>query len=212
MGQLLDLVGQKFFRLTVLKFMGTIKGVSHFLCVCECGTEKIIRSNNLISGDTKSCGCWNRELVSNQKTGLNISNNKLYRVWGDMKSRCNNSNDTCFKNYGGRGIKVCNEWEESSESFGEWALSNGYRKGLTIDRVDNEGGYSPDNCKWSTGDEQRRNMRSNVVITINGITKIIEDWAKEWNLNSGTVRARYRKGDRGNRLTRPVGKGLSILN
>lgn len=204
MGKLLDLVGRKFFRLTVVEFAGVINGTSRFRCVCDCGVEKIIRSNNLMSGDAKSCGCWNRERITNQTKGLNILNNKLYRVWGDMKSRCNNPNDTCFKNYGGRGITVCSEWNESSELFGEWALSNGYAKGLTIDRIDNNGNYSPDNCKWSTKGEQGRNQRSNVFVTINGITKILPDWAAEWNLNPNTVVIRYRNGDRGDRLSRPV--------
>ena len=198
----LDIVGQRFFKLVVLEYIGGSNGDPSFLCKCDCGEKKVILLGSLMSGNTRSCGCW--------RMGLNTSNPRLRATWGNMKSRCNNPNDTRFKNYGGRGIRVCDEWNNSSESFGEWALSNGYSKELTIDRIDNNGNYSPENCKWATMLEQSRNKRNNTVTTINGITKILKDWANYWGLPPSVVSDRYRRGDRGDRLMRPVAK--KILN
>ena len=115
---------------------------------------------------------------------------RLYRIWKDMKTRCNNPNFPLYKVYGGRGIKVCNEWEDSFENFYEWSMDNGYSDLLTIDRINNDKGYFPGNCRWSSRKEQSRNTSRNVLITYKGKTQCIADWAKESGINKNTIRNR----------------------
>lgn len=119
---------------------------------------------------------------------------RLYKVWEAMKRRCNNPKDSRFERYGGRGIKVCAEWENSFERFAEWAFANGYREQLTIDRIDNNKGYSPDNCRWATHKEQNRNYSRNHRLTFNGKTQCVADWAKETGLNGSTILYRLKQG------------------
>ncbi len=119
---------------------------------------------------------------------------KLYRVWCSMKERCNNPHNKSFQRYGGRGIKVCTEWERSFSAFASWAYSSGYADGLTIDRVDNDEGYSPANCHWCTHAEQNRNYSRNRMLTFNGETKCLTDWAADSGVNRATLLLRLRSG------------------
>lgn len=124
-----------------------------------------------------------------------LSDLPLYRVWVHMKERCNNPKNKRFKHYGARGIKVCDEWEHSYRKFEEWAMANGYKTGLSIDRIDNDKGYSPENCKWSTYVEQNRNRGNyNRLITYNGKTQCIAAWAEEVGLTDSALRVRIKKG------------------
>ena len=118
----------------------------------------------------------------------------LYRVWCAMKERCNNPHNKRYERYGGRGITVCDEWAESFESFRTWANANGYEKGLTIDRIDNEKGYGPDNCRWATRAQQNRNYSRNHFLTYNGVTMCVTDWGMYLGINPTTILYRLKSG------------------
>lgn len=200
-----DLTGQKFGRLTVLKCTGQDKHHDNtFLCKCDCGNEKIVAGYRLKNGHTQSCGCYNREVTSEYFTKHGLSTEPLYFVWKAMIARCENPENPNYFRYGERGISVCDEWHDV-ETFYKWALE-GYEEGLEIDRVNNDGGYSPDNCKWSTRSEQLRNTRRNVLVELNGVTKPLIDWANEYGLKVNTIQYRYYRGDRGEYLFRPIRK------
>lgn len=120
--------------------------------------------------------------------------NRLYRIWGHMKQRCSAKDGVCYRNYTARGIRVCEQWEKDFPAFCEWALSNGYRDDLSIDRIDNDKGYSPDNCRWATMRTQANNTRTNHMLTLNGETRTIAEWSRILNINGTTLRARVRSG------------------
>ena len=160
--KLIDLTGNKFGRLTVICRGKNKKKKTYWLCKCECGNVKEIQGGNLKLGDTKSCGCI--ENIGNTKHKL--SNHFLYGTWKAMKTRCHSEKHVSFKDYGSKGIKVCDEWMDSPESFINWAMSSGYEYGLTLERKDNDKGYNPENCKWATRMEQARNTSRNRWINI----------------------------------------------
>lgn len=119
---------------------------------------------------------------------------RLYRAWQNMRARCKYPSKSSYKYYGGRGITVCNEWEHSYSAFAEWALSHGYADNLTLDRIDCDGAYSPDNCRWVTTTEQNRNLRNNRKVTYCGETKTIGEWAREYGLPNSTLYSRIMRG------------------
>lgn len=195
MGKLIDLTGLKFGRLTVIKYVGKSK----WLCKCECGNEKIVSTTHL-KNDTKSCGCLKKEMLSqrtkpknftNKKHGLH--NEKLYNTWKCIRQRCNNKNNKRYKDYGGRGITICKEWN-NFKNFYNWAINNGYQENLTIDRIDNNKGYLPENCRWTDITTQANNKRNNRNYTYNNETHTLGEWAKILNINYWALRSRLDRG------------------
>lgn len=156
-----ELVGRKFNRLTVIDYSHSDNGAV-WLCKCDCGGFITVKGKDLKSGKTKSCGCFHRDCASKlgkSKETHGKSNTRLYYIWRAMKERCLNENSSAYKWYGGRGITVCDEWKLDFKAFYRWAMSHGYEEHLTLDRIDNESGYSPNNCQWTTMKEQSRNRR-----------------------------------------------------
>lgn len=156
-----DLTGQRFGRLVVLgEYQPPQKEVhSQWVCQCDCGNKTIVRGSSLTYGATRSCGCL-RDETAKKPRKHGGSRTKLYAVWVAMKNRCKNEKDMHYSNYGGRGIFVCDEWDSSFEAFRDWALANGYREGLSIDRIDNDGPYSVENCIWTDKHTQAVNRRT----------------------------------------------------
>ena len=167
-----DLTGQKFGRLFVLSRVWRLNSrAAHWLCKCECGNLTVVRGDGLTTGHVKSCGCLNYEREGPKPTH-GMSESRIYRIWGGIKIRCQNPNSPIYKHYGGRGITVCEEWLKF-EPFYEWAMSHGYSDDLEIDRINNNGNYEPDNCRWLTHKENCNNRRTSIRQT--GVT---ESWMK----------------------------------
>ncbi len=158
MGKFQDLTGKKFHRLTPVKYLGNCK----WLCQCDCGNTINVFTQNLKRNNTKSCGCLNKELASQRMTTHGKGNSRIYHIYHGMKERCYTKSNSCYKNYGGRGIKVCDEWLHDFMAFYKWSMNNGYDDSLTIDRIDVNGNYEPKNCRWVTNIEQQRNKRNNI--------------------------------------------------
>ena len=184
--RLIDRAGQRYGHLTVVKYDGHRNGRAYWLCQCDCGNQKVIAARDFASGTTKSCGCMQHAHGLRKYGDAEYRNPSLYRTWNTMKQRCENPNREKYSIYGGRGIKVCDEWQDPN-AFIDWSLSNGYEKGLQIDRIDNNGNYSPTNCRWVTGKENCRNRRSNVILTIDGVSKTVIEWCEETGLKHFTV-------------------------
>jgi len=193
MPKIKDLTGKKFGKLAVLEFIGISKHVAKWLCRCECGNITVVTCGSLRNGHTQSCGCLRDEKTIEHNTTHGLSDHPLYPVWNDMRKRCKNKNAKRYKDYGGRGIKICEEWGKTPELFIKWAEQNGYKEGLTIDRIDNNSDYCPKNCTFSTMAEQNNNKRNNHLIEYNGETKNINQWAKQLNVKYGTLWCRLEK-------------------
>lgn len=191
MSKRIEMIGKKFGRLTVLEATNKRKcGCIVYKCLCECGTIKYINGKLLRSGETKSCGCLN--LDNHFKHGKR--NTRLYNIFSKMKTRCYKPYDKHYKDYGGRGINICDEWLNDFMTFYNWAIINGYKDNLTIDRIDVNGNYEPSNCRWVTMKEQNNNTRKNASYTYNGKTQTLKQWAEEYNLNYAKLKNRRRLG------------------
>lgn len=196
-------IGRRYGRLIISEYKGKKGYETFFLCKCDCGKEKIVRKNDLMSGHTKSCGCLNRERIREKCVTHGLSNKRLYYIWKGMIHRCEDPKESGYHRYGGRGITVCDEWHDV-KNFYDWAVKADYKEGLELERNDNNKGYSPGNCRWATRKEQTRNTRRNIKITYQGATKVLTDWAEHFGIPINTLQYRYYRGDRGERLFRTV--------
>lgn len=192
MGKFIDLIGQRFGRLTVMEEACRNKqGSVLWKCQCDCGFQAIVNGDNLRQGHTKSCGCWSEELkvIHGQRRRGNVT--PTYITWASMKDRCSNPNGPKRKNYKERGIKICERWN----SFENFYFDMGERpKGLTIERIDNNGNYEPSNCKWATPKEQARNTRQNRLIEYQGKIMCIAAWAEKLEIPYKTLQMRLERG------------------
>lgn len=196
MGKYKDITGQKFGRWTVIEYAGKSKyGAYMWKCQCECGTVRNVVGGTLRMGISKSCGCINKEIPHDHYKTHGGKNDRLYGVWRGIKTRCYNSNDKAYKWYGGRGIKMCDEWKNNYQSFKDWAIETGYNPDAkkyecTIDRIDDDGDYSPDNCRWVNQIVQSNNRLSNHTIEYNGEVHTITQWSKITGIRKDTLRRR----------------------
>lgn len=194
------MIGQVFGRLTVFKQATSAKsGNIRWFCICDCGSETITYGSHLRNGNTKSCGCLEKEVKGKTAIKHGMSGTRLYNIWSWMKRRCNDTKTKSYPDYGGRGITYCNEWEKF-EPFRDWAMESGYTDALTIDRINVNGNYEPSNCRWADKKTQANNTRDNVHVTIDGITKTIPGWANECGVSVGTLWWRYYNGKTGKDL------------
>lgn len=207
------LIGKRFGRLVVIDKASPIKEGTQgrlrpaVLCRCDCGDEKVVRISSLMRGACKSCGCYARESASKRLFKHGMAHSRLFSIWNGMIDRCHKRFSISYKNYGERGISVCKEWREDFSAFHQWAINNGYKENLTIDRIDNNKGYEPTNCKWSSHKEQARNRRSNHFVAFNGVTKTITEWSELVGIKSDTIWRRIKEWDNIEKaLTQPVRK------
>lgn len=189
------LKGMKFNKLLVLERCGSNKQrMAMWLCKCDCGNYTKVSSTSLVKGFTKSCGCYQRQRASESNKTHGESHTKLFYIWQDLRKRCKNKSHHAYKYYGGRGIKVCKEWEESYINFKEWAINNGFKEGLTIDRVCNNLEYSPKNCRWVTMKVQNNNKRSNHYVYIFGEKLTLAQVSEKYNITPGKINYWLKKG------------------
>jgi hypothetical protein len=187
-GVLKDITGQKFGRLLAIKYVGKTKSKIYWLFKCDCGSEKKIIKSSVVCGRTRSCGCMLKENKGAEKSANPMFKNPLNGIWRNMLDRCYNVNHISYKSYGARGITVCDRWlnlYNFCEDMGE-RLSLAH----SIDRIDNSLGYFKENCTWATNKEQARNRRNNKVITVNGVSKLLCEWADEFGISSDTINKR----------------------
>lgn len=185
--KLIDITGKKFNHLEVIKLDHEKNGVRYWLCKCDCGNNKVINGDKIKRGEVKACGC-----LRGKKTKYNYQNKKLYKKWQHMMSRCYNENDISYKNYGGRGIKVCNKWKNYDE-FAKWSLTHGYSENLEIDRINVNGSYSPRNCRYITNLENKRNRRITLKYNYNGQLLTLKEIADINNIQYKTLWSRMKK-------------------
>ncbi|SQC67333.1 hypothetical protein [Listeria fleischmannii] len=197
MANIRDLTGLRFDRLEVLCLASQDKYYNlYWLCKCDCGTEKVIGGSGLKSGATKSCGCLNKELSRKRKVNLThgySNKERLYWTWKGMKARCYNTNNTRYQHYGGKGVIVCDAWRYDYQNFRRWALDNYYEDDLTIDRIDNNGDYCPENCRWATSKEQANNQSRNRILKYKDKTMTMSQWADYLDITYGTMNSRIQR-------------------
>lgn len=197
-----DLTGKKFGKLKVIEIADTNTKKTYWICKCDCGNYKNVRSDSLLCGAIKSCGCLKKKqdfINLNKSTakqtffkrGFKSCENRIYTIWQGIKSRCYNKGNSRYNRYGSRGISVCDEWNNDFMKFYNWAKENGYSDKLTIDRIDNDKNYTPENCRWVDIKTQCNNRNTNIKITIGNATKTLKEWCNIFELNYSKILARY---------------------
>lgn len=203
MGKIKNIRGNKYGKLTVISFVDVKNKKARWLCKCDCGSIVEVYGIDLRSNNTRSCGCLKH--VHRDLGAHNLSKTRINNIYHNIKQRCNNPNSSTYKDYGGRGIKICNEWNNSFLSFYNWAMNNGYNDELSIDRKDNNGDYCPENCRWITHKKQMSNTRRNLIYIIDGETLCLSEWCERYNMPYWTVLRRIQHGsDIETALTKPI--------
>lgn len=194
------LPGQRFGRLVVCGFESTRNGNHYWRCLCDCGCERAVSTTNLNNGHVKSCGCFKSDFHSTHR----MSQSRAYKAWINMKTRCGNANTHYYKDYGERGIRVCDRWQ-SFEAFHE-DMGDPPSRTHSIDRIENDGNYEPGNCRWATPTQQVRNRRNNIVVEYRGESKCLSEWAHLTGIPQNTLRYRLSHGWNADRAftTRPA--------
>ena len=192
-------IGDRYGKLVVISAPFSVKSPSgqlkrKVICKCDCGLEKEYFLDLLRRGHTKSCGCYNIEQLSKNKKKHGLYGSRIYCIYRAMLDRCYNQKAKRYQDYGGRGITVCEEWRDNVESFKEWAFNNGYKENLTIDRIDNNGIYEPNNCRWTTMKEQSNNRRNTKKYTLYGKTKTLSQWCEIYSKKYELVKRRIKIG------------------
>ena len=182
-------IGEKHGRLTCIG-KDTTRDSRYYLFKCDCGNVKSIIACNVQRGASKSCGCISKEHPNH--TTFGFSHTRLDNIYKSMLSRCYIPNNNRYANYGGRGIKVCDEWKNDKTKFFEWAFANGYNEKLTIDRIDVDKDYCPENCRWATYTEQANNKSNSVHVTFNGETHTYAEWGRILNIRARTIYSRIK--------------------
>lgn len=192
MGKLLDLTGETINGIYVIEREGLKNGKAAWKCKCHCGKLFSVRGVDLKHGRIKSCGCNISKSTIKRSTKHGDYGTRIYTTWKGIKARCFNKNEKAYKHYGARGIDMYEEWKNDYLAFKQWAYDNGYDDTLTIDRIDVNGNYEPNNCRWVTQKEQNNNTRRTIKITVNGVTKSLKEWCCYLNLNYNTIYRKYR--------------------
>lgn len=202
MAKFLDITGDKYGKLVVLEYGYKKDKKNYWKCVCECGKETTVSINSLRTGNSKSCGCLQKEIAKKYRhsTTHGKFGTRIYQTWSAMKSRCYNSKVDSYKRYGARGITVCEDWKNDFTKFYEWAMNNGYEDDLTIERLNANGNYSPNNCTFIPGNQQSNNRRCSIFVKIGNETRNITGWEKATGIGRMTLYRRYHKGLRGEDL------------
>lgn len=191
-----NLTGRKFERWTVLfrSFEKHKDGGLHWRCKCDCGIERDVTQRTLLDGSSRSCGCLKRDsIVTHGFTSRKSNRHPIYATWMSMRTRCSSPNATAYECYGGRGISVCERWNNSFEKFFE-DMGPSWFFGATIERIDNNGNYCPENCKWATRKQQARNRRTNRILEVGGMIMSVCEWAELFNINATTIHTRLLSG------------------
>lgn len=199
MGKIKDIAGHKYNRLTVIEFAGLDRySKAQWICKCDCGNLTVVNGSRITSGLTKSCGCLQKEIAHNRELRRNqikysCRPARLYSVWNNMKQRCTNPDNPAYLRYGAQGIELYADWMDF-EKFMEWAYSSGYDDSLTIDRIDNDKGYYPENCRWVDKIIQGQNRRNVILVEYRGEVQPLSKLAREHGIKPHTARGRYYQG------------------
>lgn len=195
MSKIKDISGIKHNRLTAIRFVKRENNNTYWLFKCDCGNERVLIPNSVFSGNTKSCGCLNQELRRKRQLKHDMcGKHRLYSIWSGMKQRCFYKKSHKYESYGGRGITICQEWREDFINFYNWANSHGYKDDLTLDRIDNDGNYEPQNCRWATIEQQSENKRPRKSKYFNFERRNFSQFAKENGIKRSTLINRLNRG------------------
>lgn len=188
----IEMVGKKYNMLTVLLDVGYSHGQQSYLCECDCGNKKVITGQRIRNEETKSCGCLSKNLtkVRNRKHGK--TGTAIYRTWSNIKNRCRNTNHRNYKDYGGRGVDMCDAWFNSFEQF--YKDVGDIPEGMSLDRINNDKGYFKENCRWATKAEQSKNRRNSIIMKHKDITMCLKDWARKLNKPYSSMKVLAKRG------------------
>lgn len=180
----IDITGKRFGRWTVLHPTDLRSGSDYkWRCLCDCGNEKLVSSSSLKEGSSKSCGCF----LVEKNTRHGLRGTRVYSIWAAILQRCNNPNNNGYPNYGGRGVKVCERWMKFENFYADMGANPG---GMTVDRIDNDGDYCPENCRWATQKEQVQNRRNTRLFTYKDVSMVLDDWARKIGIKRSTLSMR----------------------